>query len=86
MLEAVKLALRITTNAFDPELTDLIGACMLDLQLCGILRREDSDPLIRRAAILYCKANFGGDPDSEKYQNSYLLLKTSLGLAGDYIG
>ena len=31
MLEKVKLALRITTNAFDSELTELIAAAQIDL-------------------------------------------------------
>lgn len=84
MLEAVKLALRIKTNKFDSELNDLISAAKADLKLCGIQDKGDTDPLIKRAVILYCKANFGADPDSEKYQQSYDMLKGSLQIAGDY--
>ena len=41
--------------------------------------------LIKRAIILYCKANFGLDnKDSEKYNKSYDLLKQHLALSGDY--
>jgi hypothetical protein len=45
----------------------------------------DSDPLIKRAVILYSKANFGsGNADSEKYIASYTSLKTHLTLSQEY--
>ena len=85
MLEDVKLALRITTAHFDSEIGTLIAACKLDLQLAGVMVIDESYPLIVRAVTLYAKANFGYDnPDSEKFQKSYDLLKCSLSLAGDY--
>lgn len=86
MLEAVKLALRIASNVFDDELSDLIAAAIADLMLCGVQKVEETDPLIKRAVVLYCKSNFGSDPNSEKYQRSYDLLKGSLQIAGDYNG
>lgn len=84
MLESVKLALRISTSAFDAELNDMIDAAKADLRLCGVLNVEETDPLIKRAVILYCKSNFGTDQNSEKYQRSYDMLKSSLWMAGDY--
>ena len=36
MLESVKLALRISTNAFDDEISDLIDAALLDLGVAGV--------------------------------------------------
>ena len=84
MLDAVRLALRLTTTAFDHEITDLIEACKIDLKLAGVVRIEDSDPLILRAVTLYAKAHFGYVEDGEKYQRSYELLKTSLCLAEAY--
>lgn len=85
LLEKIKLALRIRTTALDSEIDDLIEACKLDLGLAGVSKIEETDPLIQRAMILYCKANFGlENKDSEKYQKSYEMLKTSLALAGDY--
>ena len=59
MLESVKLALRVSTSAFDAELNDMIDAAKADLRLCGVLKVEETDPLIKRAVILYCKSNFG---------------------------
>lgn len=85
MLEKVKLALRIKTYKLDDEIDGLIAACKVDLSISGVKNIEVTDPIIQRAIILYCKANFGLDnKDSEKYQKSYELLKQSLKLCGDY--
>ena len=46
---------------------------------------DDVDPLIKRAIILYCKANFGWDnPESERLQQSYVMLKMHMTLAANY--
>lgn len=85
MLEKVKLALRIKVTSLDSEITDLIEACKIDLSISGIKVINDTDPLIQRAIIVYCKANFGLDnKESEKYQLSYDMLKQSLALCSDY--
>lgn len=89
LLDDVKSALRITTN--DPgivgEVQDLINAAKSDLGLSGVLSEKviDTDPLIKRAVITYCKVNFGYDnPDADRLQKSYDLLKTHLSLSVDY--
>ena len=74
MLEDVKRGLRITNTAYDLEVLDLIEAAKADLHIPQIdpLKIVDTEPLIKRAIILYCKANFGLDnKDSEKYQAAY---------------
>ena len=84
MLEDVKRELRITNTAYDQEVSDLIEAAKLDLRIPQIdeLKILESDPLIKRAIILYCKANFGLDnKDSEKYQKSYDNLAEKLSLS-----
>lgn len=45
MLEKVKLALRITTNAFDSELNDLIEAAKLDLGIAGVIIQYVEQPI-----------------------------------------
>jgi hypothetical protein len=46
---------------------------------------EAMDPLIKRAITVYIKAHFGWDnPDAERLQESYNMLKQHLSLAGDY--
>ena len=85
MLEKIKLALRIKNYKLDDEINGLIEACKIDLSISGVRKIEEDDPIIQRAIIVYCKANFGLDnKDSEKYQKSYDLLKQSLSLCGDY--
>jgi hypothetical protein len=84
LLDDVKLALRIKTSAFDTEITPIIDACKIDLRLAGVNIIVETDPLNQRAVVLYAKANFGSNLDSEKYQKSYDLLKCSLAVAGDY--
>ena len=95
MLEKVKTALRVKNAAFDEEIEGLIAACKADLRLAGIILPEDKqpaesktpiadDPLITRAIILYCKANYGFLSGSEQFRAAYELLKHSLSLAGDY--
>ena len=85
LLESVKKELRITNSAFDDEIYDLIEAAKADMRIPQIDADKiiETDPLIKRAVLLYCKANFGLDnPDSEKYQKSYdnLVEKLSLSL------
>lgn len=81
MLKKVKLALRINNDAYDEEITDLINACKKELELAGIAPSNfvDTDPIIIRIIIFYCKSNFGLDNDeSEKWLLSYESLKSFL--------
>lgn len=55
MLEKVKLALRITTTAFDGEIEDLISAALADLGIAGVITEEQDDPLITRAVITFAR-------------------------------
>ena len=87
LLDDVKLALRISSSAFDSEVQDLIDAANADLQLSGVHpnRLDEGDPLIRRAIITYAKANFGYDnPEAERFQRSYDMLKAHLTLSQEY--
>lgn len=85
MLEAVKLALRIANDAYNSEIEDLIDAAVLDLKGAGVGVVDDTDPLIKRAIIIYAKANFGlANLEAEQYQRSYDRLKTHLALSADY--
>lgn len=89
LLDDVKTQLRITISDLDGEVQDLIDAAQADLQLSGVRadKVEDvTDPLIKRVVVLYCKANFGYDnPDADRFQRSYDLLKVHLTLSTDYV-
>lgn len=89
ILDDAKVALRIaaTNTSFDGEVTDLIAAAKADLALSGIVAAKvsDTDTLIKRAIITYCKAYFGYDnPDADRFIKAYDMLKTHLTLAKDY--
>ena len=85
----IRHSLRISHTHFDGEITDLIGAARSDLLLGGIKSEkinDESDALIKRAIVVYVKAEFGLDnADSEKYRESYNMLKRQLMLSNDYI-
>lgn len=84
MLAAVKLALRISTNAFDSELTDLITAGVMDLGLAGVTEDDTGNELIRRAVITYCKLHFGEPDQYDRLKASYDEQKAQLSMATGY--
>lgn len=83
-LQYVKMALRVTTNAFDAELTDMISAALLDLGIAGVTTLTETDPLIRRAVITYCRMNFGQPEDYDRLKKSYDEQKAQLSMATGY--
>ena len=51
----------------------------------GTLPGAGGDPLVERAVLLYCKANFGLAPaDADRIWRAYEHLKCCLALSGDY--
>ena len=85
-IKNLKLALGITANTVDDELTSLIEACKIDLKLAGVNKIDINDALIFRAVVFYCKANFWSDSASENYRKAYDNLKTAMALSGEYGG
>ena len=90
IINKVKLALRIVTDAFDTEIEDLIKACLLDLKIAGVNEYTiDSvtDALIIRAVCTYCKYHFGdanGVEESDRLKASYDEQKAQLQMATGY--
>lgn len=84
MLEKVKLALRITTNAFDDELVDLIASAQLDLGIAGVVVPDTLDAIVERAIITYCKIHFGQPDDYDRLKASYDEQKAQLSMATGY--
>lgn len=84
ILNAVKLALRITTDAFDAELTDLVNAALLDFGIAGVTNTDTADALVLRAVITYCKCNFGQPDDYDRLKKSYDEQKAQLATATGY--
>ena len=84
LLDKVKLALRITTQAFDSEITDLIAAALADLGLAGVIVDDETDPLIIRAVTTYCRVNFGQPDDYDRLKSAYDEQKAQLRTATGY--
>ena len=84
MLSKVKLALRITTSAFDSELTDLIAAAQIDLGVAGVIIPPTIDELVTRAIITFCKMSFGLPEDYDRLKKSYDEQKAQLVTATGY--
>ena len=77
--------LRISSDAFDDEISDLASACQKDMKSSGIYG-DLKDPLYFQAVVLYEKAYFGTNEDAEKMKEAYEALKISMSLSGEYNG
>ena len=84
MLDKVKIALRIKTNAFDTELTDLINAAKTDLGIAGVIVPAEVDAIVTRAIITFCKMSFGLPEDYDRLKKSYDEQKAQLSNATNY--
>jgi hypothetical protein len=93
MLDRVKLALLISSEDFDDELEDLIGAAVLDLNIAGVddetvVSENPTDKLIIRAIISYCGYHFelihGTLDRADAFKRSYDEQKAQLGMATGY--
>lgn len=84
MLEKVKMALRISTTAYDSELSYLIDAAKLDLGIAGVIVPDEIDALVTKAIITYCKMSFGLPEDYDRLKRSYDEQKAQLSNATGY--
>lgn len=85
-LAKIKLALRVTTALFDSQLTDLINAALLDLNIGGANGPGVvvSDPLVLQAVITYCRLHFGEPDDADRIKKAYDEQKAQLATATGY--
>ena len=84
LLNKVKTALRVTTDAFDNEILDLISAAVIDLDIAGIDSEHGVDAIITRAIITYCRLNFGSPDEYDRLKASYDEQKAQLSMATGY--
>lgn len=85
MLEAVKLAMRIVTSAYDGEITRLINAACQDIGIVGVSATSTTtDPLLKQAIITFCRLNFGTPDDYDRLKASYDEQKAQLSMASGY--
>ena len=83
MLNKVKTALRITTDRFDDEISDLIEAAKADLGIVAEIV-NDTDALTRQAIITYCRLHFGAPDEYDRLEKSYNEQKAQLRANPEY--
>ena len=83
-LDKVKMGLRISTTAYDEELSDLITAAKLDMGIAGVVVPSALDEIVTRAIITYCKMSFGLPEDYDRLKRSYDEQKAQLVTATGY--
>lgn len=84
LIDKTKMALRITTTAYDDELTDLIEAAKQDLGIAGVIVPDELDAIVTRAIITFCKMSFGLPEDYDRLKRSYDEQKAQLSNATGY--
>ena len=100
MLNEAKLALRVTTSAYDAEIASLLMAGANDLEIAGVKLPGTvsftvangaikdvstlTDPLCQRAIFTYARMRFGSPADYDKLQDAYETQKVQLMHASGY--
>lgn len=84
MRAAVKLALRVTTTAFDSEIDSLIDAAKLDLGVAGVVIPSTIDALVQTAVITYVRLRFGQPDDYDRLKRAYDEQKAQLSMCTGY--
>lgn len=83
LLQSCKTALRITTDAYDSEITRYIQAALLDLGIAGVTY-DAIDDLVAKAVMTYVRFSFGNPPDYDKLKASYDEQKAQMQTATGY--
>ena len=92
MLDRVKLALLISEDDFDTELSNDIAAAARDLGIAGVegltVSTDTNDAIVIQAIITYCGYQFelmhGSLDRSAAYKKSYDEQKAQLGMSTGY--
>lgn len=84
LIAKAKKARRITTTAYDDEVTRLLEAAFLDLGVAGVEVPEQLDALVTQAAITYFLANFGEPEHYDRLKASYDEQKAQLSMTTGY--
>lgn len=84
LVNAAKLAGRITTTAFDVQVQTLLQAALLDLGVAGVEIPTELDALVTQAAVTYFRMNFGAPEEYDRYKRSYDEQKAQLATCTGY--
>lgn len=84
LIAKAKMARRITTDAFDSQIGDLLDSAMVDMKIAGVEVPETITPIVETAAITYVALHFGQPDDYERLKKSYDEQKGQLATATGY--
>lgn len=84
LVSAAKLAARITTTAFDSQVSMLLDAAMQDMGVAGVEAPETVDAIVQQAAITYFLMHFGEPDQYDRLKKSYDEQKAQLSTCTGY--
>lgn len=83
ILQRCKTALRVTTTAYDDEISGYIDAARLDMGIAGV-DPDTEDALVETAIVCYVRMRFGSPSDFERMKAAYDEQKAQLQIATGY--
>lgn len=84
LIDAVKMAKRVKTNAYDAQIELLLNAAFLDLGVAGVEVPETLDALVTQATITYVLMHFGEPDNQNRLRRSYDEQKAQLSTCTGY--
>lgn len=84
LLDNCKIAIRVSTTAYDSEIQEYIESAKLDLGIAGVEVPEGADALVNKAIMTYVKMSFGAPANYDKLKASYDEQKAQLMTATGY--
>ncbi len=80
MIQKAKLRLRLSSNDFDNEISELINFARSDLLRIGVKQKfiDSPDSILQEAMLIYVKANFGNSDQFERLNKSYDIILTKI--------
>lgn len=84
LIDKCRTALRITTTAYDAEITEYIEAARLDLGIAGVEIPAEEDALVEKAIMTYVRMSFGSPDNYDRLKASYDEQKAQMQTATGY--
>ena len=72
------------TEKSEAEIKGLVLAAYHDMSIRGVHVISEDDSLTVQAVRLYCKAHYGYDKDTERFNEAYQSLADSMSLSKEY--
>lgn len=83
LVQKLKTRIRAMSSSSEEEISDLAESCRKELEMSGVYG-DESDPTYYQAIVLYCKANYGYDEDTDRFRMAFAALRDAMNLSGDY--